>query len=154
MPLIMLSTWLNFGEIFSEFFRKILKPFSLVELSICHILGMLGPIDVKQKGNESTGCYADKGSFDLDLWPWIFKVKLYLVNGRRKTPEANIFTLHMVDLWVWENFWHPSRWPWVKVTKLTKRDAIYLVPTIKWEPLIQLLQNLVGISPSSCFPPD
>ena len=49
-------------------------------------------------------------------------------------------------------FLHPSRWPLVKITKLPKRDAIYLVPTIKWEPLIQSLQNLVGISPSSCFP--
>ena len=39
--------------------------------------------------------------------------------------------------------WHPSRWPWVKVTKLPKRDAIDLVPTIKWEPLVQSLQNLV-----------
>ena len=44
-----------------------------------------------------------------------------------------------------KNFWHPSQWPWVKATKLPKWDAIYLVPTIKQEPLIQLLQNLVGI---------
>ena len=51
-------------------------------------------------------------------------------------------------------FWHPSRWPWVKVTKLPKRDAIYLVPTIKWEPLIQSLQNVVGWFPVSCFPHD
>ena len=43
--------------------------------------------------------------------------------------------------------WHPSRWPWVKVIKLPKRDAIYLVPRIKWEPFIQSLQNLVGITP-------
>ena len=49
-------------------------------------------------------------------------------------------------------FLHPSRWPWVKVTKLPKRDAIYLVPNkIKWEPLIQSLQNLVGIPPLSCW---
>ena len=44
-------------------------------------------------------------------------------------------------------FWHPSRWPWVKVTKLPKRDTIYLVPTIKWEQLVQSLQNILGISP-------
>ena len=62
---MMFPTWLNFGEIlliflyFSEFLRKILNPFSPVEPSICHILGMVGPIDVKQKGNESTGCYTD-----------------------------------------------------------------------------------------------
>ena len=63
VPLIMLSTWLNFGEIlpnfFSNFFRKILDPFSPVEPSIFHILGMVGPFDVKQKGNDSTACYAD-----------------------------------------------------------------------------------------------
>ena len=64
MPLIMLSTWLKIGEILPIvflviFFRKIWNPFSPVEPSICHILGMVGPIDVKQKGNESTGCYAD-----------------------------------------------------------------------------------------------
>ena len=32
----------------------------------------------------------------------------------------------------------------VKVTKLPKRDTIYLVPTIKWEQLIQSLQNWLG----------
>ena len=57
------ATWLNFREIlpkfFGDFFRKILNPFSPVEHSICHIFGMVGPIDVKQKGNESTECYAD-----------------------------------------------------------------------------------------------
>ena len=47
-------------------------------------------------------------------------------------------------------FWHPSQWPWVKVTKLPKQDTIYLAPMIKWEPLIQSLQNLVGISPLLC----
>ena len=35
----------------------------------------------------------------------------------------------------------------LKVTKLPKRDPIYLVPTIKWEPLIQSLQTFVGIFP-------
>ena len=149
----MLTTWLNF---FSEFFRKILDPFSPVELSICLISGMVGPIDVKQKGNESTGCYTDKGTFDLDLWPWpwIFKVKLYLGNGRGKTQKLISSNYTCLTYGCGKIFWHPSRWPWVKVTKLPKRDTIYLVHTIKWEPLIQLLQNLVGISPSSCFPLD
>ena len=35
-------------------------------------------------------------------------------------------------------FWHPSRWPWVKVTKLPKRDQFYLVPTTKWESLVDI----------------
>ena len=52
----MLSTWLNFGDIlpefFSDFLRKILNPFSAIEHYICHILGMVGSIDVKHKGNE------------------------------------------------------------------------------------------------------
>ena len=95
IPLIMLSTWVNFGEILPEFCflaifsGKISNPFSAVEHYICHILGMVGPIDVKQKGNESTGCYADWGTFDLDLWPWIVKVKLYLGNGRPNCHETN-----------------------------------------------------------------
>ena len=42
-------------------------------------------------------------TFDLDLWPWIFKVKLYLGNGKGRAPEANFFKLHMLDLWVREN---------------------------------------------------
>ena len=46
-------------------------------------------------------------TFDRDLWPWIFKVKLYVRNERGKTPEANFFKLHMVDLWVWEKFLAP-----------------------------------------------
>ena len=32
--------------------------------------------------NEATGCCADWVTSDLDLWPWIFKVKLNLGNGR------------------------------------------------------------------------
>ena len=66
----------------SFFFRKIPNPIYPVEHSICHILGMVGPIDAKQKGNESAGWYAGLGTFDLDLWLWIFLVKLYLGNGR------------------------------------------------------------------------
>ena len=42
----------------------------------------------------------------------------------------------------------------VKVNKLPKQDTIYFVPMIKWEPLIQSLQNSIGIPPSSCFPTD
>ena len=63
----------------------------------------------------------------------------------RKTLEANFYKPHMVDLWVWENFL-------AIITKPPKRDAIYFVPTIKWGLLIHSLQNLVGISPLSCFP--
>ena len=44
---------------FKEFLHKISIHFSSIEHYICHILGMVDPIDVKQKGNESTECYAD-----------------------------------------------------------------------------------------------
>ena len=36
----------------------------------------------------------------------------------------------MFNLWVCQIFGHPSRWPWVKVTKLPKQDRFYIVPTI------------------------
>ena len=38
-------------------------------------------------------------------------------------------------------FWYTFRWLWVKVTKLPKRNAIYFVPTVKWEPLTQILSK-------------
>ena len=43
--------------------------------------------------------------------------------------------------------------PHISVT-LGKRVRIQLVPTIKGEPFIQSLQNLVVISPMPCFPSD
>ena len=43
----------------ANFYVKFQIRLSLVEPSICYILGMVGPIDVQQKENESTGCYAD-----------------------------------------------------------------------------------------------
>ena len=46
-------------------------------------------------------------TFDLDLWPWIFKLKLYLRNGKGKTPEVHFCKLHMLDLWVVGNFLAP-----------------------------------------------
>ena len=171
------------NSFFSNFWRKIVDQFSAVEHYICHILGMVGPIDVKQKGDESTGCYTDPGTidltFDLVLWPWIFNVELYLGNGRPdchgtkgtgvvRMPAAaavlpTLFNFPGKPLQLissnhtWftygcgKNFWHPSRWPWVKVTKLPKWDAIYLVPMIKWEQLVQSLQNFVGISALLCY---
>ena len=42
----------------------------------------IGCPDVKHKGKESAGCGTDWGTFDLYIWPWIFKAKLYLGNGR------------------------------------------------------------------------
>ena len=50
-----------------------------------------------------------------------------------------------------KKFWHPFRWPWIKVTKLPKQNTIYLVPMIKWELLIQSLQNLEVYLPHHAF---
>ena len=163
---MMLPTWLNFGEIlpffqliFTQNFKSVFhsRTFYLPYLSN----GWSNWCETKRKWVDRMLRWLGylwpwplTLTFDLDLWPWIFKVKLYLGNGKGKTPEANFFKLHMLDLWVGGIFLHPSRWHWVKVTKLPKRDAIYLVPTIKWEPLIHSLQNIVGISPLSCVPPD
>ena len=73
--------------------------FSPIEYSICHILGMVDPIDVKQKWNESTRCYADSDIFDLDLWPWIFKVKLYLGNGRPNCHRTKGMGINRMPWW-------------------------------------------------------
>ena len=74
IPLVTLSTWLNLEEFCKKnsnfFFVRFQIRFSPFEHSICHILGIVGPIDVKQKGNESTGCCIDWSTFDLHLWPW------------------------------------------------------------------------------------
>ena len=51
----------------ANFHVKFEMRFSPIKHSICPILGMVGPIDVKQKGNELTGCYADLGTFTFDL---------------------------------------------------------------------------------------
>ena len=66
------------------------------------ISGMEGPIvmeqkwresigcpDVKHQGNKPTECCIDWGTFDLDLWLWVFKVKLYLGNGRTDCHGTN-----------------------------------------------------------------
>ena len=86
---------------------------------------MVGPIDLKQKGNEWTGCYTDKGTFDLDLWPWNFKVKLYIGNGR---PDCHAMKGTGVDRmplcetlrkWVnWMLRWLGYLWPWIFEVKL------------------------------------
>ena len=101
---------------FSECLCEIFNPFSQVEHSICHILGIVGPIDVKQKGNESTRCYADYVTFDLDLWPWIFKVKLHLGNGRpdcHGTKGTGVKRMPWYEtLWNWMLRWLGYLWLW------------------------------------------
>ena len=119
IPLVMLSTWLNFGGIMSEtFFNKFQIHFSPVEHSVCHMLGNVGPFDVKLKGNES-GCFTDWGIFDLDLWPWIFKDKLYNGNGRldchgiKGTGVDRMPWCETLRKWInWMLCWLGYIWPW------------------------------------------
>ena len=111
---------------------------------------MVGPIDVKEKEMSQLDATLTRVpltlTFDLDLWPRISRSNCILGMGGKplKLISSNYTWLTYGYAKI---FWHPSRWPWVKVTKLPKRDAIYIVPMIKWEPLIQSLQILVGIYP-------
>jgi len=66
-------TWVPLTLTFDlEFSRSFLPSNRIV--GICYILRMDGPIDAKQKGNESTEWHADLGTLDPDLWPSISKV--------------------------------------------------------------------------------
>ena len=51
-------------------------------------------------------------------------------------------------------FWMTFGWPWPKVTAVTFINTNLLVSRIKWEPLNQLLQNLVAIFLWSWLLPD
>ena len=55
-----------------------------IEHSICYILGMVGPVDVKEMSQlDATLTWR----VPLSLWLWIFKVKLYLGN---RTSRSNL----------------------------------------------------------------
>ena len=69
----------------------------------------IGCPDVKHYGNESTGHCTDWGTFDLDFWPWIFKVKLYLGNGRPDCHGTKVMGV--------------NRMPWCKRQPLCDLEA-------------------------------
>ena len=65
------------------------------------------------------------GTFDLDLWPWIFKVKLHLVNGRsnchgaKGTGVDRMSWCETLKKWVnWTLCWLGYLWPWIFKVKL------------------------------------
>ena len=82
---VMLVTWLDLRVILFEtlflpnFLWKFWMCFFKVKCSIGHIWGMVGPIDVKRKGDASVGYWVNyvTSTFDLthDLDLWFFKVK-------------------------------------------------------------------------------
>ena len=81
----MVITWLDFGGILLEtlFLPNVLRKFQTcffkVKHFIGHISGMVGPIDVKQKGGASVGYWVNYVTFTFDLIHvldlWFFKVK-------------------------------------------------------------------------------
>ena len=70
--LVMLITWLNFGEILWElfvltFFFKFHMYFFKGKHSIGYILGMVGSIDMKQKGSTLVGYWVNCVTLTFDL---------------------------------------------------------------------------------------
>ena len=110
----------------------------------CILTDLCGFMWLSHPGNRGTYCFWSVSAAAAVL-PTLFNflgtpLKLISSNHTWLTYECG------------KIFWHPFQWPWVKVTKLPKRNAIYHVPMVKWEPFIQSLEKSVGISPSSCFP--
>ena len=96
----MRSTWLNFGEIlrrifFSEFFPLILNPFSPVEHSICHILEMVSPIDMKQKRKWVNWMLCWLGY----LWSWHLTLTFDLENSRSNCISGMGGSIVMEQKW-------------------------------------------------------
>ena len=100
-------------------------------------------------GGRSGVTHPDRGARSAATW---------IPGGQPPQGLSNVMLISSNHTWLTYGcgkiFWHPFLLPWVKVTKLPKWDRIYLVATVKWESLIQSLQNLVGIFPLPCFPPD
>ena len=109
IPLVVLITWLEFGVILVEtvivtnFLWKFWMCFFKVKHSFWHNSGMVGPIDVKQKGGALVGYWVSYGTLtfnftpDLDLW--FVKVKcqnscfsgivIWLMWNKKKRKQIN-----------------------------------------------------------------
>ena len=123
ISLAMRSTWLNVGGIISKTFKQFFKPVFPVEHSIFHILGMV----VQLMRNKTEMMQRDATltrvplilTFDLDIWPESFKVKLYLGNGKpdcHGTKGAGVDRMPWCETlrqWVkWMLRWLGYLWPW------------------------------------------
>ena len=85
------------------------------------ISGMGGPIVTERKGRESIGCpeVKHKGNESTGPWPWIFKVKFYLGNGRANCHGTKGTRVDRM-LWYetqkirvsWMLRWLGYLWPW------------------------------------------
>ena len=101
--LVMLITWLNCGWIMLETLLRILD-FFIVKHTMGFTLGMVGLIDMKQRGIY----WLDTGSF---MWPWpltltlVYKrsnlISLCLRNGRTNWHGT-------------KGIWINHSWPWLR----------------------------------------
>ena len=136
IPLVILSTWLNFGEIlsksffFSEFLRKISNPFFPSRTFYLPYLrsGCSNWCETKRKWvNWMLRWLGYLWPWVLDIWPWILKVKLYLGNGRpdchgtKGTGVDGMPWCGTLRKWVnWTLHWlgYLDLWPWILKVKL------------------------------------
>ena len=67
IALVMVITWLDFGEILLNFFSNFGCVFFKVKHYFGHISGMVGPIDVKRKGSALVGHWVQYITLTYDL---------------------------------------------------------------------------------------
>ena len=127
MPIVMLITWLDFGEILLItffFLQFILKNFGFFSGSntLGHISGMVGGlIDLKQKGNVSVEYWVYYVTFTIDLTQDLdlvfFKVKFrnscpYLISCWSDWCEMKRKQINMILGWLYDHAVWPHLWPW------------------------------------------
>ena len=82
------------------------------------------------------GCCTDWGTFDFDLWSWIFKVKLYLGNGR---PNCHGTKGTGVDSMPWCKMQQlcdlEADWDWLKMSAFPSTHLVHknASKSIIWE---------------------
>ena len=105
--LVMLIPWLDFEGILVKYFyfAKFRMGFFKVKHSIGHITGMVGSIDVEQKGGALVGYWVNYVTltFDLthDLDLWFFKVKFQTLQ-----KSCSTLTDHVVSMGEWDKLFH------------------------------------------------
>ena len=77
---------------------------------------MVGPIDVKQKGMSQLDATLTRVPLTLtltfDLWPWIFKVKMYLQNRRPDFLTLNFQGQIVSQEWEAQMSWNEGDKSW------------------------------------------
>ena len=131
IPLVMLSTCLNSGEFCQKlafFFETVQTRIS--QLNIIFVQWMWNKKEMSQLDATLT-----RVSLTFDIWPWIFKVKFYLRNGRRDCHGTKGMGVDRMPLcetlrkWVnwmlrWLGYLWP--WPWIFIVKLYLGNGAWL----------------------------